>query len=159
MRKVFLGIMATVIVLSVGATPAFARGGSGHGRYSRVTSMNEVCDNAGSKGNYVDADGNGVCDNAGGNCGYVDADGDGTCDVCGANHRSCVNEKGTNFVDADGDSICDNCGVYHQCNMNENGSGESFTDADNNGVCDNYTASGHGRGSGHGRSNRGGCGR
>ena len=45
MRKTFVGVITAVMVLSIGATSAFAIG-SGTGR------------------NYVDADGDGVCDNA-----------------------------------------------------------------------------------------------
>lgn len=66
MKKVFSGIIATVMVLSVCAMTAFAAG-PGSGRY------------------FVDADGDGVCDNyVAGQCGrgryFVDEDGDGVCD-------------------------------------------------------------------------------
>lgn len=86
MRKVFLGILAALIALSVGATTAFAAV-PGCGRY------------------FVDADGDGICDNAGIRCAYVDADGDGICDVCGAAHSGAG--RGVNYSDADGDGICD----------------------------------------------------
>lgn len=86
MKKAFLGVLSTAIVLSMWVETAFAAG-PGSGRY------------------YVDADGDGICDNVGNGCVYVDADGDGICDVCGAVHAQV---DGGNFVDADGDGICDN---------------------------------------------------
>lgn len=89
MRKVFLGALAAVIVLSADAGTTFAAG-AGSGRY------------------FVDADRDGVCDNAGSMCTYVDADGDGVCDVCVTNYAGCLNGDGTAFVDADGDGVCDN---------------------------------------------------
>lgn len=57
MRKVFAGVLAAMVLLSSGATVAFAAG-CGGGRY------------------FVDADGNGICDNAGSMCIYTD----GICD-------------------------------------------------------------------------------
>lgn len=91
MKKALLGVLSTVIILSVCATTAFAAGP----RFGR---------------NFVDADGDGICDNAGSGCVYADADGDGLCDVCGAEHGSCLTGEGAAFVDADGDGICDNYG-------------------------------------------------
>lgn len=71
MRKALLGIVTAAIVLSLGATSAFAAGPSS-GRY------------------FIDADGDGVCDNAVSRCVYVDADGDGVCDHYGSNQgRGC----------------------------------------------------------------------
>lgn len=90
MKKALLGVLFTVIVLSVCGTTAFAAG-PGCGR------------------NFVDTDGDGICDHAGSGCVYADADGDGLCDVCGAYHL-CGTAGGGNFVDADGDGICDNYG-------------------------------------------------
>ena len=92
MKKTLLGVLSTVIVLSVCAATAFAAGP----RCGR---------------NFVDADGDGICDNAGSGCVYADADGDGLCDVCGAEHGSCPTGEGAAFVDADGDGICDNYGT------------------------------------------------
>lgn len=133
MRKVFLGVLAAVIMLSAGTDTAFAAGPRG-GR----------C--------FVDADGDGICDYAGSVYVCVDADGDGICDVCGANYGSCLTGEGTAFADADGDGICDNCGLYHWCGMG----GGNYIDADGDGVCDNYV-SGQFRGRGWGCGFR--CGR
>lgn len=91
MRKVFLGALAAVIVLSANAGTAFAAGAGG-GRY------------------FVDADRDGVCDNADSMCTYVDADGDGVCDNCGTNCTGCLTGGG-NYVDEDGDGVCDNYAV------------------------------------------------
>jgi len=87
MKKILTGVLATIMVLSVGTTSAFAAGpGSGQGR------------------NFVDEDGNGICDFAGEFCRYVDENYDGICDYCGIEQ----NGYGCHFVDADGDGICDN---------------------------------------------------
>ncbi|MDU5209327.1 MAG: hypothetical protein E6441_08675 [Clostridium sp.] len=66
MKKTLIGILTTVMVLSIGVTSAFA-----------------VSSRAGE--NFVDADGNGICDNYdekqninGKN--YIDEDNDGVCD-------------------------------------------------------------------------------
>lgn len=143
MRKVFLGVLASVIVFSAGATIAFA-GGPGDGRH------------------FVDTDSDGICDNANSMCIYADADGDGICDVCGANHESCLSGDGTTFVDADGDGVCDNYVTdqgrgNRRGNGTQDGCGGKFADADGDGVCDNYV-SGQGQGSRYGCDSRGGCG-
>lgn len=73
MRKLFSGLLAAALVLSLGTTSAFACHHGGCVNYVE----------AGCGVNYVDADGDGICDNCGGTgCGvnYVDADGDGVCD-------------------------------------------------------------------------------
>lgn len=139
MRKAILGILVTVIVLSLCATTAFAAG-TGR-RYS-----------------FVDKDGDGICDNHGGTCRYADADQDGVCDVCCENHGSCLTGEGTAFVDTDGDGICDNCGVEHRCSKTGAGCGRNFVDADGNGVCDHYGTC-QGRGNGQSNGAQGGCGR
>lgn len=64
MRKAFLGVLTAMILLSLGATTAFA---AGHR----------------SRHYFVDADGDGICDNAGSMCIYADED--GICD----NYISC----------------------------------------------------------------------
>lgn len=87
--KLLAGAAAAVLLLSFGATTAFASD-SWQGRY------------------YVDADGDGVCDHAGSACQFVDADGDGICDRCG------VGGWFTGWVDADGDGVCDDGGA-RQC--------------------------------------------
>ena len=84
MKKALLGVLSTVIVLSVCAATAFAAGP----RCGR---------------NFVDADGDGVCDNCGAyhRCGtagggnFVDADGDGICDNYGSGQgRGCGYGRG-----------------------------------------------------------------
>ena len=61
MKKLFSGVLAAAVVLSLGAAAASAAG-LGRGPY------------------FTDADGDGICDNAGSMCAYVDEDGDGVCD-------------------------------------------------------------------------------
>lgn len=132
MKKVCIGILAAVMLLSLGTTSALAAGrGNGRG--------------------YVDEDGDGVCDNYNGACGYVDEDGDGVCDnyngACG-------------YVDEDGDGVCDNCGRYPRRSAYRTGYGRFFVDEDGDGVCDYYATGRVGRrGQGTGCRGRGnGCG-
>lgn len=115
MRKVFLGALAAVIVLSADVGTAFAAG-AGCGRY------------------FVDADADGVCDNAGSMCTYADADGDGVCDVCGTSYTGCLTGNGTFFVDADGDGVCDNY-VTGQCVGNAWGRGNGRGSQGGHGRC------------------------
>lgn len=61
MKKVFLGILAAAILVSVGATASLAA-------------------NVGSGRCFVDTNDDGVCDYADDGCAYTDADGDGVCD-------------------------------------------------------------------------------
>lgn len=80
MRKVFLGALAAVVMLSANAGNVSAAG-AGCGRY------------------YTDADNDGICDNAGSMCAYTDEDGDGVCDNYtagqnGGNSRGCGNGRG-----------------------------------------------------------------
>lgn len=85
MKKALLGVLSTVIILSVCATTAFAAGP----RFGR---------------NFVDADGDGLCDVCGaehGSCltgegaAFVDADGDGICDNYGSGQgRGCGYGRG-----------------------------------------------------------------
>ncbi len=97
MKKLFSVLLAVALVLSIGATSAFA-----------------ASDTRGV--NFVDANSDGVCDV----CGGVDADGNGICDSCpnggvrpqdGSGRRAGRGNagQGAGFVDADGDGICDNC--------------------------------------------------
>ena len=137
----------------------------GFGNVGENKGFNGTCTNTqGSftRGNFVDADGDGVCDN------FIDEDGDGVCDHCanlggGRGHRgfngTCTNTQGSftrgNFVDADGDGVCDNFidedgdGVCDHCanlgggrgHRGFNGTctrGGNFVDADGDGVCDNF---------------------
>jgi len=108
MRKVFSGILATVMVLSVCAATALAAG-PGRGCYFADTDGDGICDNCGAYhpcgiagtgrgGNFVDADGDGSCDH------YVTGQSRGNGRGNGTQGR-CVR----NFVDANEDGICDNC--------------------------------------------------
>lgn len=139
MRKAFLGVLATMITLSVGTTSAFAA-------------------IPGAGPNYVDANGDGICDYANSICAYIDIDRDGICDICGAKHGNCLTVDEKNFVDVNGDGICDNCGKYHWCGRIGTGWGRNFADADGDGICDNYIA-GQTMGSGRGCGFQGRCGR
>lgn len=78
MNKIWKGMIAGALVLTIGATTAFAAGGWHHAA-SRSWSGCQ-----GSDCQYVDADGDGICDNRGTGCRYTDADGDGVCDYYGA---------------------------------------------------------------------------
>ena len=62
MKKAFLGVLLTVVLLSLSVTTAFAFEPRG-GRYFVDTNGDGICDNVGSMCAYADADGNGVCDN------------------------------------------------------------------------------------------------
>lgn len=73
MKKVFLGILAAAVILSMCATAAFAAG-PGSGRYFTDADGDGVCDNCGicrrssmdgtvCGRNFTDEDGDGVCDN------------------------------------------------------------------------------------------------
>ena len=128
MKKMFLGVLAAVIVLSAGAGTALAAG--------------SACG-----GGFLDADGDGICDNCGtyhlrsmtgtgrgGN--FVDADGDGVCDhyAPGQGGGACGGH-GENFVDADGDGACD----YYASGLGR-GCGRGFQ-----GGCGNGFRSGRGK--------------
>ena len=96
MKKVLIGTLAVVLVLTAMTAGALA---AGRGHASR----------------FVDADGDGICDNYGADCksvgcglGFVDTDNDGVCDNCGSDCQG--SGCGLGFVDADNDGICDNCG-------------------------------------------------
>lgn len=94
MKKAVVGVIAAGMVLSIGATSAFAVG-PGSGR------------------NFTDQNGDGICDYGGSTCRYTDADNDGICDSCGMEAHCGIaqNGYGRNFVDADGDGVCDHYAV------------------------------------------------
>ncbi len=79
MKKLLIGTVVTALVLSVGATTAFAAGG----RHFSGATGHGICYNQGTYCRYVDANGDGVCDYHGTGCWYADADGDGVCDNYG----------------------------------------------------------------------------
>ena len=83
MKKTFLGVLGTAVLLSMCVTTAFAAG-PGSGRWFTDADGDGICDNAGAMCAFVDADGDGICDNAGAMCAFVDADGDGVCDNLGS---------------------------------------------------------------------------
>lgn len=111
MKKLFAGVLAAALALSVLTASAFAAPGA----------------------NYVDADGDGVCDNclagkclrkdcrrhcgggarqcAGAGCRFVDEDGDGICDLLAAGGGGCGSQR---YVDNNGDGVCDNFAVRPQ---------------------------------------------
>lgn len=92
MKRIVLGVLAAGIILTVGATTAFAAGMHG----SRASGANA-----------------GIC-LSGSTCSvYVDADGDGICDNCTSDHGACLNNGSYgNYADADGDGVCDNRGAH-----------------------------------------------
>ena len=109
MKRAFLGVLTSVILLSAGTATAFAADYR-DGHY------------------FIDADGDGICDNCGvyRQCAadqdgwgryFADADGDGICDNCGIHHWCATDGAGCGryFVDEDGDGICDNYGDYVPC--------------------------------------------
>lgn len=85
-KKLFAGLAAAALFVSVGATTAFASDGW-TGPY------------------YQDADGDGICDRRAGVCRFVDEDCDGVCDLCG------FVGQGAGYQDADGDGVCDYYGM------------------------------------------------
>ena len=88
MKKLFAGLAAAALFVSVGATTVFASDG-GAGPY------------------YQDANGDGICDRRAGVCSFVDEDCDGACDSCGFGGRG----AGCRYQDADGDGGCDYYGT------------------------------------------------
>lgn len=80
MRKIFTGILAAILTLSVVTANAFA-----------------ACPGTGC--NYADTDGDGICDYVGHICSYLDANGDGICDYCNLNENECGrgNGRGNGF--------------------------------------------------------------
>lgn len=85
-KKSLAGVLAAVMVLSVGTTGTFAAGPR--------CSKNIVCTRS-------------VCSNTGKSCSFVDKDKDGICDNCGRKNSS---KKGCKkyYVDKNGDGVCDN---------------------------------------------------
>lgn len=123
MKKLFLGILASALVLSAGSIHVSA-----------------ACHGAGRHCGAVNAD---VCAATGtSDCSrycYLDEDGDGICDHCSESHKNCLDGSENCFVDENNDGICDNCGVHHRCGAAGNGSGTRNIDR-NDGFCDNYSA-------------------
>lgn len=92
MKRIVLGVLAAGIILTIGATTAFAAGV--HGGRARGAEA-------------------GICLSDGACSMYVDADEDGICDNCASDHGVCLNNGNCdNYADADGDGICDNQGAH-----------------------------------------------
>ena len=87
MTRILLGIVATGIILTIGATTAFAAGL--HNRCAGGAGIG-ICRNGESCGYYADADGDGICDNAAAwsGAGHHGGCGEGCRESrCGANRR------------------------------------------------------------------------
>lgn len=97
MKKLFLGILAVALVLSVGATGVFA---AGFGKGCRALNTEHVC-------GYVKTTA----------CRHTDVNGDGICDWCEAD---CTG-LGRYYTDADGDGVCDNAGTGYGTGMGHHG--------------------------------------
>ena len=102
MKKLLTGIFTAAMVLSIGATGAFAAC-MGQGRRYTDANAEGVCDNPTYRtqstacARFADSNGDGICDSCGSGYGFVDANGqNGTC--------------GNGYVDANGDGVCDNQG-------------------------------------------------
>ena len=169
MKKAFLGIFAAMVLLSSGATTAFASGH--HGGYHCANTMgNRLCDGIGNRcihadanndgicdicsshcgnwggSNFVDTNNDGICDNANGICAYVDTDNNGFCDLCGTNHENCLAGTGCgrNFVGAGNNE------AYNNNTSNSNASSENSAPA---APATGYSVRGH-HGSHHSRHRR-----
>lgn len=141
MKKVLMGIVTAILVLSIGTVGASAACRAYDGGCGRRVQRRTICQVT---KEYPGASGFAHHGN-GRHC--VDEDGDGICDTCGFGEiKNCGG-----FVDADDDGVCDNCGSGRSQNCG------GFVDADGDGVCDRYGSGncGHGSGSGYGS---GGCG-
>ena len=101
LTKTTAGILAAVMMLSVGTVSVFAAG-SGRGKNFVDTDNNGICDYSDSICRFTDADNDGICDYSGSGCRYTDTDNDGICDHAGS---------GCRYTDTDNDGICDNYGT------------------------------------------------
>ncbi len=92
MKRVFVGTIAVMLLLSMGLTGSIAAGSE-----------------AEQGKRFVDSDENGVCDLSGTFCHYTDADQDGVCDYRGTKQRECRRS----FTDEGGDARgnCHNRGI------------------------------------------------
>lgn len=61
MKRILIGAVVTALVLSMGATTAFAA----CGRNCVDANCDGICDYHGTQCRYLDADGDGICDNRG----------------------------------------------------------------------------------------------
>lgn len=88
MKKVFVGALAAMLVLTLGIVSVSAAGTGNRGSLA-----------------YAQAKGGNVCGFAGSRCGYNDADQDGVCDTCGL---TIGHGARAHYSDGNGDGICDN---------------------------------------------------
>ena len=137
MKKLWTGICAAAVVLSIGTTGAFAAGmgrGAHHANSNSVTSnLTYRTQTTSTCAQFVDSNSDGICDTCGKGYGFVDANGDGICDNLGTHCQNGTCGNGYNFVDANGDGICDNLGTHCQ-----NGTcGNGYVDTNGDGICDN----------------------
>ena len=92
MKKIITGMAAAALVVTIGATTAFAATHNSNAAQNRFKAGNNY--SSSQRENYTDSDNNGICDNRNGN-GYGNCDENGNCG---------------NYVDEDNDGVCDNRG-------------------------------------------------
>ena len=93
MKKIWMGLAAVVLVMTLGVTGALAAGRHGQGLRYTDANRDGICDyyGTGCGTGFVDADGDGVCDYRAGSA-YSDRNGDGVCDhyTEGGHHSRCA---------------------------------------------------------------------
>ena len=124
MKKLFLIILAALLLMTTGITAVFAVNGVGKNFVDENGDM--ICDNkpqCTQEANFADENKGPVCDRPNENCigkGFEDADNDGVCDNQGVNCKD-------GFTYADEDGICDNktedCPQKSMCGR-QNGQGK-----------------------------------
>lgn len=122
MKKLFLGILAIVIVLSVGM-------------------MNVVAANFGVRPNFAAIDGDNVFDTHNDQCHYAEEEELVLTDDCDSVYENCpeVGESELPYVENEGvfdNTVCPDQGCDWK-NNGQNCDNGNFVDADNDGVCDN----------------------
>lgn len=152
MKKLFLGIATTGVVLLSAGSMVLAQGNvQPTSTNTQNTDVQPVVAQ-----NFVDQNEDGLCDNfssgtsQGAGQNFVDNNSDGVCD----NFASGTSQgAGQNFVDNNGDGICDNFASGNTGKGNGQGNRQNFVDSNGDGICDNM-GSGCGRGAGQGRCGR-----
>ena len=128
MKKLFLGIATTGVVLLSAGSMVLAQGNiQPTNTNTQNTDVQPVVAQ-----NFVDQNEDGLCDNFS----------SGTSQAAGQN-----------FVDNNDDGICDNFASGNTSRGNGQGNRQNFVDSNGDGVCDNM-GSGCGRGAGQGRCGR-----
>lgn len=157
MKKIIIAAVAVALVLSIGATSAFANGFGYHQganvnaqnatttqtKVEGATTVEQTVTNAAVCPHYADEDGDGVCDHCVNSTSATASTTNNTAIAQGTNQttdRTC-----TNYIDANGDGVCDNCtghNGYHYGNNAGNGIGDNATTGhhykhgDHDGTCD-----------------------